>query len=379
MIPILLVMGLSGGVAAAQVAEINAVVGDRSFRETYPAGSPAGASEDVRIATHLAWALARLRSADTRALPAPARAERARLLDALAGYRLAGRFPRRDDGVRGRRPRFVDGAGTRCAVAHLLDVSAGPDAVARVNAAHEHDYVLDMRSPELSAWAARSGLTLVELAMIQPTYDDGGSVEVPTRWEEEQARRRPRPLTTSDLESALWSLWQRDALRACLPGRAGRWAMDARVRVAEGGRRGRATVRLAPRDAPVERCLAALVEQYVANLLQSANYQWRGIVRSAVVHPLVILDPAAVDAAVRAAAVERALAACVPAGGGAGAERVVIEASGWNGQMRMIPRAPWTALPPDELARFRCMQERIGYGALPEYGLEDRQVEVDVP
>lgn len=114
-------------------------------------------------------------------------AVREALLDRLLAYAHRGQFPRPQAAVtdhprrvrpprafRGARPRapiFVDAAGTRCAVGHLLDVDR-PDLVDRIHARANGAWLLEMDEPELAAWAGGHGFTLDELAWIQPAYCD---------------------------------------------------------------------------------------------------------------------------------------------------------------------------------------------------------------
>ncbi len=181
--------------ADAQVPEpletINPVVGDQSFVERFGRAPNASDSESLRITTHLAWVEAELRGADTDHLNDAQTEERARLLDALSDYRERGVFPINNE-VAGRRPRFVDHEGTRCAVGHLLEVTEGQEAVMAINESHEWDLLLEMDAPALRAFANESGFTLVELAMIQPTYGwrDRGLTQGDLRRQTQQSVRR---------------------------------------------------------------------------------------------------------------------------------------------------------------------------------------------
>ena len=146
------------GTAHAET-RINAVIGDAS--------GPAAADEATRITTHLTYVLARLQ-----AVPS-VRPDRRAVLAALARYIERGEYPRRTgDRYAGRRPWFVDDRGVYCAVGQLL-VDSGAEALARSLAAeHPYGYLLDIDSPALAAWARGHGMTLAELAMIQPTYHE---------------------------------------------------------------------------------------------------------------------------------------------------------------------------------------------------------------
>jgi hypothetical protein len=96
---------------------------------------------------------------------------RALLLEELAVYRRRGRFPLNHERGSRARPEFVDPHGTRCAVAHLMDISGQSELVRHVADTNNHGRVRELaRLPELRAWLAASGLSLDEAARIQPSY-----------------------------------------------------------------------------------------------------------------------------------------------------------------------------------------------------------------
>ena len=123
-----------------------------------------------RIQRHLAAVEAALRARPTTHLSAAQAAARAASLDWLHAYWTAGEFPRNSHHLGERRPYFVDDAGRACAVADLI-VQSGHGALAdRVRAEHNFDRIAEMRSEGLVRWAHDSGLTVDELALIQPGY-----------------------------------------------------------------------------------------------------------------------------------------------------------------------------------------------------------------
>lgn len=160
--------------AAAASGPVNAVLGDRSFVAAFGRAPTAGDDEQLRIRTHLAYVERRLRAADVSGLAPEARAERARLLDVLAVYRERGAFPRAFPATGTRRPCFIDAEGRICAVGRLIEASEGRAAAEAIAEAHRYAYVAEMPVALLAGWAARSGFTLRELAMIQPAYEGGG-------------------------------------------------------------------------------------------------------------------------------------------------------------------------------------------------------------
>ena len=164
---------------AEPVAPINAVVGDASWVARYgrlPTEADARERDELRHRVHLEWIEGHLRAAPVDHLAPKARAQRARLLDALAAYRARGVHPVNERGAR--LPRFLDRQGRICAVGYLIEVSASRALVETINARHEYDYLLEIDDPALDAWIAKSGLSVGELASIQPTGYAGPSLRV---------------------------------------------------------------------------------------------------------------------------------------------------------------------------------------------------------
>lgn len=129
-------------------------------------------AEDRRIAAHLRGAEAQLiaRSDAHAHLPPAVRRVRAWLIGELRRYRLAGRFPR-NYSHDSRTPVFIDEHGTRCAMAHLLELVGAHELVQRVARTANTARIVDLaRDPELLRWLAAMGLTVAEAARIQPTY-----------------------------------------------------------------------------------------------------------------------------------------------------------------------------------------------------------------
>jgi len=128
-------------------------------------------NETARMQAHLARVEADLRASDAARLTAAQRRWRARLLDELHRYWTRGRFPS-NTFLLDRTPIFVDRSGTRCAVAHLIEISGHGDLVAAVAASHNTAYVAELGSDrELAGWLDEHGLTAAEAARIQPSYE----------------------------------------------------------------------------------------------------------------------------------------------------------------------------------------------------------------
>lgn len=127
--------------------------------------------EQTRLRLHFRAVLAELRAQDTAHLSGAQRRARARLIDELARYARAGRFPRNREFPGARVPAFIDAAGTRCAMAHLIESTGARGLVARVAATLNHARIPELAGdPELQAWLAQAGLSAAEAARIQPDY-----------------------------------------------------------------------------------------------------------------------------------------------------------------------------------------------------------------
>ncbi len=127
--------------------------------------------EDERLSAHFVRAESIARSRDDADLDPLRRVVRALLLDELALYRDERRFPRNPD-FTDRTPFFVDGSGTRCAVAHLLEFSGEGALVASITADRNNALIEQLaEDPRLLAWLDAVGITVEEAAIIQPSYD----------------------------------------------------------------------------------------------------------------------------------------------------------------------------------------------------------------
>lgn len=144
------------------------------------------AADDAEVREHLLEVAAALRAETPDTLPEALRRERLATLDALESYAWAGDFPQNDGGEAPARvrlpprtfeahtpgrhaPRFIDDEGTHCAVGYLMALDA-PGLAARVDAEHSRDWLPEIDTPGVAGWAAAHGLTLDELAWIQPGY-----------------------------------------------------------------------------------------------------------------------------------------------------------------------------------------------------------------
>ncbi len=133
---------------------------------------PVGAREAdrARIRAHFDAVEAELRAADTSGLTSAQRARRAEAIARLHRYAAAGVFPANTAFPGTRHPTFIDEAGRACAVAHLMLEDGARELAVTVQREHQRDYIAEMRTEGIGAWAASSGLTIAELAAIQPGY-----------------------------------------------------------------------------------------------------------------------------------------------------------------------------------------------------------------
>ncbi len=191
---------------------INAIVGDASFYEAYGTAPDAMSDEDLRIRTHLAYVLQRLGDVPAAEVPADLRAARARNLSRLADYIALGTFPRNPTSVRVRTPNFLDAQGRICAVGYLVREDLGATAVQAINREYQFAHIQDMESAALAAWQETSGLTVLELAAIQPAYcpDDPncGGVPPPLASSEPNVTAAEISVGGSGLALAAFNGWQ---------------------------------------------------------------------------------------------------------------------------------------------------------------------------
>jgi hypothetical protein len=137
------------------------------------------AADRMRIQRHLETVEAELRARPVDHLSPEQRAERAKNIDRLHVYRLAGEFPRNEVVPGERVPVFVDDDGRECAVGHLVIESGAGELAERIRSAENFDRLADMSTPGLLAWVEKSGLTAQECARIQPAYCKCSQEEAP--------------------------------------------------------------------------------------------------------------------------------------------------------------------------------------------------------
>src|SRR5688572_2382999 len=129
-----------------------------------------GMPEVERVAAHIERAEALAITRDVSQLSHVQKLVRALLLDALAAYRAGGRFPLNRDFAE-MRPYFIDADGTRCAMAHLMELGGERALVEQIARERNNAYVRELADePRVLEWLAAAGLTVEEAAAIQPEY-----------------------------------------------------------------------------------------------------------------------------------------------------------------------------------------------------------------
>jgi hypothetical protein len=126
--------------------------------------------EVARVADHIQRAESLAQTRDLSQLTHLQRIIRQLLLRALADYRAGGRFPKNRDFAE-KTPYFIDADGTRCAMAHLMELGGEQELVAKIASERNNAYVRELADEQaLLAWLAAAGLTVEEAAAIQPAY-----------------------------------------------------------------------------------------------------------------------------------------------------------------------------------------------------------------
>jgi len=147
---------------------LNAVIGNQAFAN-YSVTDINLLSENEKISTHLQFVLEQL-DMNNEKYDGEILEKRKHLIGLLNQYINDASFPVNTK-YEGRRPCFIDEYGNYCAVGYLIKETAGVQLASNVNELYQYDYIYDMNLPEINQWVESSGLTLKEVAMIQPTYD----------------------------------------------------------------------------------------------------------------------------------------------------------------------------------------------------------------
>ncbi len=169
--------------------------GDDSFVAQFGRAPRPDDDEKVRMRVHFKAVRAWLASRP--ATRPELKAKRAQLLGYLDEYIAKGITPKNID-LAWRTPVFIDNEQTICAVGYLIERSAGRALPEKIAATHRFSYIEDIAKvmPEVEAWVAASGLTLDEIASIQPGYE-GPEIDQYQRWALKQMKNGPYADTES--------------------------------------------------------------------------------------------------------------------------------------------------------------------------------------
>lgn len=122
-------------------------------------------SEEQRIAKHLELVIQSIRSAHK----CPAEDQVCELMNVLETYAANEQFPINKDQSY-RTPIFIDHNNTACAVGHLMIESGYGDVAYSIQGKMNLAYVRELPLDLVSDWANFSGLSVDEMALIQPGY-----------------------------------------------------------------------------------------------------------------------------------------------------------------------------------------------------------------
>jgi hypothetical protein len=166
----LLLFFLSTSVKAKTVP-VNSLIGDQGFKAIMGHYPNSNSDEHLRVKCHLLYVEYLLRVKSTNHLSTNKKRKRAKILDLLHSYALAGNYPKNNFLEDVRKPCFIDDEGTICAVGYLLESTEGRTIAENVNAQYQYAEIYEMDAAFIESWANENGLTLEECAMIQPTYE----------------------------------------------------------------------------------------------------------------------------------------------------------------------------------------------------------------
>ncbi|MDJ0974953.1 MAG: HEAT repeat domain-containing protein [Planctomycetota bacterium] len=133
----------------------------------------------VKKQKHFRTVVEELSKRDASHLTKAQQQRRKQALERLLAYADAGVFPVDVRFTGFGVPYLIDDRGTRCALAHLIDVSGHGEIVSRLAKSNNHDFVPElMHDAALRAWLVRNGFTVEEAAFIQlpPFTDDQDDV-----------------------------------------------------------------------------------------------------------------------------------------------------------------------------------------------------------
>jgi hypothetical protein len=149
---------------------VNPIIGNAGYEDRHQVSVSDTSSEFELIQAHLDYVEKLLREKKVKHLSATQQQNRAKALDLLHTYWKNGQFPINTAYPNERKPCFVDENKTVCAVAYLVEQTAGGELVQQINEQYQYTYIHDMNCVELDKWILNYGFSKNEIATIQPTY-----------------------------------------------------------------------------------------------------------------------------------------------------------------------------------------------------------------
>ncbi len=150
---------------------VNAILGDVSYVQKFRQTPNENTNEQIRIQTHLEFVESILRIRDVSKMSESLRENRNRMLNLLHDYWIRAEFPVNYDHIGTRVPCFIDQDSRICAVGYLIEETAGRDVAEKINKDFKYSEIFEINDPLVENWIASSGLSKLECAMIQPTYE----------------------------------------------------------------------------------------------------------------------------------------------------------------------------------------------------------------
>lgn len=141
-------------------------------------------NEQELIQLHLLNVVSYLESQPNTGITKKQSKNRANHISTLRKYAQTGEYPI-NNLTSFRSPIFIDSRGVHCAVGYLIKESGLGEVAREIADQQLLAYLGDIKHPVLSSWQAESGLSMFELALIQPTYGPPIPVcasETPIEW-----------------------------------------------------------------------------------------------------------------------------------------------------------------------------------------------------
>ncbi|MDQ3022436.1 MAG: hypothetical protein M3R36_17995 [Bacteroidota bacterium] len=162
----------SANLFSFHLQQVNSILGDISFVTKSGYQPDNNTDEILRIKTHLEYVEALLRNKNTSDLSPKLVEKRNHVLNVLHEYLKAEIFPRNYDYKDQRISCFIDKDGRICAVGYLIEKTSGRQTAEQINDKYKYALIQDMNDETVDYWIENSGLTKIECAMIQPTYEE---------------------------------------------------------------------------------------------------------------------------------------------------------------------------------------------------------------